>query len=98
MSTLTTLPRVDKEVEREDRTTLDPLWVTIGYNNDVTTFDEVIRTLQRVCGYSLEKAEAIAWEIHTKGKAVCYCGQRERCEVVASALHSIGVEAVVAPA
>ena len=67
---------------------LEP-WNVVLLNDDWHTFDEVIVQLVRATGCSTDTAQAIAWDVHTKGEAICYTGPRERCEFVASILEEI---------
>ncbi len=63
----------------------------ILYNDDVHTFDEVIAQIIKATGYSYEKAEAITWEVHTKGKGVVYTGEISECVRVSAVLEEIGL-------
>jgi len=64
-------------------------WNVILLNDDFHDFDEVIYQLVLATSCRMEVAEAIAWEAHSKGEAVCFTGSRERCELVASVLEEI---------
>ena len=64
-------------------------WNVILLNDEWHTFDEVIIQLMRATNCAQEKAEAIAWEVHTKGESLCFTGSKERCELVASILEEI---------
>ncbi|MFC1770082.1 ATP-dependent Clp protease adaptor ClpS [Nitrospirota bacterium] len=64
-------------------------WNVILLNDEWHTFDEVIIQLMRAINCTLEKAEAIAWEVHTKGESLCFTGSKERGELVASILEEI---------
>ena len=61
-------------------------------------FDEVETILQKATGCSLEKAEAIAMEVHITGRAVCYSGSQEECERVAKIITSIRLQVETARA
>ncbi|HEY3282627.1 MAG TPA: ATP-dependent Clp protease adaptor ClpS [Armatimonadota bacterium] len=87
-----TLPETGQKSRADEDMLLDRPWVVIGLNNNRTTFDQVILALQKSTGCSLEKAHAIAIEIDTKGEAVCYRGELERCEVVQMALDEIKLQ------
>jgi ATP-dependent Clp protease adaptor protein ClpS len=52
-------------VHREKTNSLREL---ILYNDDVNTFDFVIKTLMEVCDHDSEQAEQCAWITHFKGK------------------------------
>ncbi|MDJ0753461.1 MAG: ATP-dependent Clp protease adaptor ClpS [Ardenticatenaceae bacterium] len=65
---------VDADVEQEAE--LEPPWRVFIINDDVTTFEFVIRILQSVFEKDLMTAEQIAWVTHTKGS--CYVGTYPR--------------------
>ena len=67
-------------------------WIVIIYNDDWHTFDEVIDILCRATKCTEERAESIALEVHTKGRAICYDGSREECEAVAAIIASIRLQ------
>lgn len=48
---------------------LEKLYKVIILNDDVTTFEFVILSLTTVFGIEVQRAEAIAWETHTRGEA-----------------------------
>ena len=67
-------------------------WIVILYNCDCHTFEQVEYILQKATGCSLEKAKAIAMEVHTKGRSICFSGDREECERVAAIIASIRLQ------
>jgi ATP-dependent Clp protease adapter protein ClpS len=75
-------------IEHTSSFVIEP-WNVIILNDDWHTFDEVIFQLMKATGCSSQQAEAIAWEAHTKGEAICFTGSRERCEHVAGILEEI---------
>ena len=75
-------------VEGTSTIVIEP-WNVILLNEDFHAFEEVIVQLVRATSCAIEVAEAIAWEAHSKGEAVCYTGSRERCELAASILEEI---------
>lgn len=54
----------------------------ILYNDDVNTFDHVIRTLIQVCEHTSEQAEQCSLIVHYKGK----CSVKSRYKVFSSLL------------
>lgn len=76
---------VDTEVEEEtivDDTTDERIkepWKVILYNDDIHSFDEVILQLRKATGCTDERAAEIAFEAHTKGKAIAYSGSFQKC-------------------
>ncbi len=61
----------------------------IVHNDDWHTFEEVIRQLKRAIHCSNQRAEAIAIEIHTLGKAKVYSGSMEDCLYISAVLEEI---------
>ncbi len=56
-------------------------WRVIVRNDDHNTFDHVARTLARtIPGVSVEHGYRMADEIHTRGQAIVFSGQREVAE------------------
>jgi ATP-dependent Clp protease adaptor protein ClpS len=72
-----------------DGTTIRPPWNTILFNCECHSFDQVARQLVKAIRVSYDQGMAIAFIVHTQGKAVVYTGHRERCEAVAMVLESI---------
>jgi ATP-dependent Clp protease adaptor protein ClpS len=66
----------------------DPAKVVL-FNDDVHTFDEVITQLIKATRCTQEHAEALAWEVHTRGKAVVFVGELLRCMEVSGILEEI---------
>jgi ATP-dependent Clp protease adaptor protein ClpS len=66
--------KTDTEVEIEEWEDVDIedafLKKLIVHNDDVNTFEHVIKTLMTVCQHTIEQAEQCAYLIHTKGKCV----------------------------
>ena len=67
-------------------------YVVIVYNDDYHTFPEVEMQLQKATGCTAEKAEALAMEIHTTGRAVVFGGTAAECERVANILRQIKLQ------
>lgn len=71
---------------------VDKPYIVILYNCDCHTFDDVIRQMQKATGCSLEKGEAVAYEVDSRGRAVVYAGTQDECERVANILREIGLQ------
>lgn len=67
-------------------------WIVILYNCECHTFDDVERILQKATGCTLQQAEAIAIEVDTRGRAICFSGSREECERVARIIASVRLQ------
>ena len=47
----------------------EDLWAVIVWNDDVTTFQTVIKAFVEIFGHTVERADELAWRIHRTGKA-----------------------------
>ena len=65
------------------------------YNDDDHSEDEVALQIQKATGCDLEKAVAIMLEAHTKGRAICFHGERKECHRVARVLREIRLQVEV---
>ena len=61
-------PQIEKESEVDLLTQVEREHEIILYNDDVNTFDHVIRTLIQVCEHTSEQAEQCSLIVHYKGK------------------------------
>lgn len=84
-------PETDVLVEEEEALDerLDEPWRVILYNDEIHTFDEVIFQLIKATGCTTERAEQLAWTVHTAGKANVYEGHFEECFRVQGVLREI---------
>ncbi len=78
---------IEPEVEEEVSSGL--AFRVVLYNDDWHSFDEVINQLMKAIRCSFEKARALAFEVHVKGKAVVYSGDLKECLKVSSVLEEI---------
>jgi ATP-dependent Clp protease adapter protein ClpS len=84
----------DKPIEEtiiEDSTGTTDAAKVILYNDEEHTFDEVIIQLIKAIACSPEEAESIAWEVHSKGKAMVYEGEMPDCLRVSGILEEIAL-------
>ena len=84
----------DKPIEEtiiEDSTGTTDAAKVILYNDEVHTFEEVIIQLIKAIACSPEEAESIAWEVHSKGKAMVYEGEMPDCLRVSGILEEIAL-------
>ncbi len=86
------LPGLNEWDDIRERADIQGPWIVILYDCDCHTFDQVETILQKATGCSLEKAEAIAIEVHTTGRAICFSGSQEECERVAKIIASIRLQ------
>jgi len=79
--------------EKHDETDLlteEPAKVIL-YNDETHTFEEVIGQLIKALGCDTQKAEAMTWEVHAKGKAVVFDGTMNECLRVSAVLEEIAL-------
>jgi ATP-dependent Clp protease adaptor protein ClpS len=82
-------PTGDTEVEP------DLPWVVIVWNDPINLMSYVTFVLQKLFGYSLEKATSLMLDVHHKGRAVVSNGTREKCELDVFRLHEHGLWATM---
>ncbi|MEY2960009.1 MAG: ATP-dependent Clp protease adapter protein ClpS [Actinomycetota bacterium] len=82
-------PELDEHVD-EDRP-----WVVIVWNDPVNLMSYVTYVLQKLFGYSLEKATKLMLDVHNEGKAVVASGTREQAEMHVFRLHEHGLWATL---
>lgn len=82
-------PDVDEVVDP------DHPWVVIVWNDPINLMPYVTYVLQKLFGYSLEKAERLMLDVHHKGKAVVSNGSREKAELDVFRLHEHGLWATM---
>ena len=58
----------------------------ILYNDDVNTFDHVIKMLVAHCGHTYEQAEQCAYIVHFSGKCVVKTGSYHKLEPICAKL------------
>ena len=87
-------PRVDEpggdEAVDEERP-----WVVIVWNDPINLMDYVTYVLQKLFGYSLERAQRLMLDVHHKGKAVVSQGSRDKAELDVFRLHEHGLWATM---
>jgi ATP-dependent Clp protease adapter protein ClpS len=79
------LERPDTE---DEVLTQDPARVIL-FNDEIHTFDEVITQLIKATHCTGGRAEALAMEVHTNGKAMVFEGELVRCMEVSGILEEI---------
>jgi ATP-dependent Clp protease adaptor protein ClpS len=83
------------EEETGTVTTTEPPWMTILWNCDCHTFEQVARQLMKAIACSYDEGMAIAGRVHNDGKAVVRVGTKGDCERVGRILAEIGLRVSV---
>ena len=82
-------PTGDTETEE------DLPWVVLVWNDPINLMSYVTYVLQKLFGYSSEKATSLMLDVHHKGRAVVSNGPREKCELDVFRLHEHGLWATM---
>jgi ATP-dependent Clp protease adaptor protein ClpS len=90
----TTLEPV-RDPDADVRVAEDHPWVVIVWNDPVNLMSYVTFVLQKLFGYSHEKATELMLDVHEKGKAVVANGAREQAEMHVFRLHEHGLWATM---
>ncbi|HVF52325.1 MAG TPA: ATP-dependent Clp protease adapter ClpS [Actinomycetota bacterium] len=78
------------EAEAPDRP-----WLVIVWNDPINLMSYVTWVLQKLFGYSLDKATKLMLDVHHKGRATVSSGTREKAELDCFRLHSYGLWATL---
>ena len=78
------VPTVDTQTSEE----ISPPWQVVILNDPVNLISFVILVVSRVFGYSEDKAIQITMDVHEKGKAIAWTGEREKAEMYVQQLQS----------
>ena len=90
-----TAPVEVEEPTDEDKPVDDRPWQVIVWNDPINLMSYVTFVLQKLFGYTHDKAEKLMWDVHTKGKAIVSHGDRERAELDVFRLHEHGLWATM---
>jgi ATP-dependent Clp protease adaptor protein ClpS len=88
--TVTAAPVELESPDVEEVAEPDLPWVTIVWNDPVNLMSYVVYVLQKLFGYSREKATRLMLQVHHDGKAVVSDGSREKAEADVARLRGAG--------
>ena len=94
-ATPTIAPLEVEEPLQQDDVRPDRPWIVIVWNDPINLMSYVTFVLQKLFGYSHEKATKLMLDVHHKGKAVVAHGTREKAEFDVSRLHAHGLWATM---
>jgi len=78
------VPTVDTSTSEE----VSPPWQVIVLNDPVNLMSFVTLVIRRVFGYSESQATALMLDVHEKGRAIVWTGEREKAEMYVQQLQS----------
>jgi ATP-dependent Clp protease adaptor protein ClpS len=88
-------PAEIEEIRRDEETDVDRPWLVIVWNDPINLMSYVTWVLQKLFGYSFEKATKLMLDVHHKGKAIVSSGPREKAELDCFRLHAHGLWATL---
>ena len=88
-------PERVEEQDTGEASDLERPWLVIVWNDPINLMSYVTWVLQKLFGYSREKATKLMLDVHHKGKAVVSSGSREKAELDCFRLHSHGLWATL---
>jgi ATP-dependent Clp protease adaptor protein ClpS len=71
------------------------LWAVIVWNDDVNTFQNVIKALVEIMHHTFDRAEQLTWKVHNTGKAVVGIRPHEEAKVAVRAIRARGIGATM---
>ena len=98
LNSLSTDLDVISDVDLDTFFASEDLWAVIVWNDDVNTFQNVIKALVEIFNHTVERADQLAWKIHLTGKAVAAVRPKEEAEAGVQALLQRKISATLTPA
>ena len=92
---VSTAPERIEELVEEPVVVTDVPWIALVWNDPVNLMTYVVYVLQKLFGYSREKATRLMLQVHNEGKAVVSSGSREKMEADVARLHAHGLWATM---
>jgi len=86
----------EKTLHRDDKLKSDDRnYYLILYNDEVNSFDHVIKSLVEVCGHDSVQAEQCALIVHLKGSCDVKSGPKELLRAMSRSLNAKGLNSKV---
>jgi ATP-dependent Clp protease adaptor protein ClpS len=86
----------EKTLHRGDRLSSEgEKFSLVLYNDEINTFDHVIKSLVEICGHDSVQAEQCALIVHLKGSCEIKSGIREILQAMSRSLNSKGLNSKV---
>jgi ATP-dependent Clp protease adaptor protein ClpS len=89
------MPAEVAESSTDESTASDRPWVVLVWNDPVNLMSYVTYVLQKLFGYSYEKATQLMLQVHHEGRAAVSSGPREKAELEVFRLHEFGLWATM---
>ena len=95
MTSLEPSPVIVDDPGYDDAVDEDTPWVVLVWNDPINLMSYVVFVLQKLFGYSTEKATELMLDVHHKGRAVVSEGPKEKAELDVFRLHEHGLWATM---
>ncbi|HVM36692.1 MAG TPA: ATP-dependent Clp protease adapter ClpS [Actinomycetota bacterium] len=91
----TITPERTDDISHDESAQADRPWLVIVWNDPVNLMSYVTYVLQKLFGYSRDKATQLMLQVHNQGKSVVSSGAREKAELDCYRLHAHGLWATI---
>ena len=91
----TDVQTIEPDLDEKTEVDTDRPWIVIVWNDPINLMSYVTYVLQKLFGYSKEKATKLMLDVHHKGRAVVSSGNREQAEMDVFRLHEHGLWATM---
>jgi ATP-dependent Clp protease adaptor protein ClpS len=88
-----TLPRVVEQTETKTRR--QPRYHVVLLDDNDHTYDYVIRMVEKIFGYTTEKAYELACEVDNSGRVILMTTTREHAELKQEQVHAFGQDPLI---
>jgi ATP-dependent Clp protease adaptor protein ClpS len=88
-------PIVVDQPDTDEAISPDTPWIVLVWNDPINLMSYVTFVLQKLFGYSIDKATTLMLDVHQKGRAVVSNGTREKAELDVFRLHEHGLWATM---
>ena len=95
MTIRATAPMEVEAPRADDAPEIERPWIVLVWNDPINLMSYVTFVLQKLFGYSREKAETLMLQVHNDGRAVVSSGSKEKAELDVFRLHEHGLWATM---
>jgi ATP-dependent Clp protease adaptor protein ClpS len=90
-------PGIDPDSKTDSKTSLEPGYLVICWDDPINLMDYVTHVFQKVFGWERKRAEKHMLEVHEKGKSVLARESMERAEFYVHQLQQYNLHATMEP-
>ena len=97
MTEQTVLPEKTQEAKtKSPRPKQQPKYNVILWDDDAHSYEYVIRMMQQIFAYPLEKGFKLAEEVDNSGRVICLTTTKEHAELKRDQIHAFGPDKLIA--